>query len=210
MDKKYTRTIGSRRWRRLHSTWLIWPVIGLGMLTGFAFTYIGLRAHKAQWLICGVAYFLAASVVLFAVGTEPDDGPFTIADGSLFGLWLIGMLHTALVNRAWLTELARTNLRPWYESEAPPVPTPIPPPPIGNTPVRQRRAPIDINTAGAHVLGALPGMNAETGHALVVYRNANGPFRTLEEFAAAAGISPEDFATSRDQLTCGHGASAIT
>lgn len=210
MDQSYAQTIGSRRWRRLHSTWLIWPVIGLGMMTGFAFAYIGLRAHKTQWLICGVAYFLVASVVLFSVGTEPDDGPFTIADGSLVGLWLVGMVHAALVNRTWLTQLARTKLRPWYESEAPPAVTPPPAPPIGNVPVRQRRAPIDINNAGAHVLGSLPGMNAESGHALVVYRNSNGPFQSVEEFAAAAGISPEDLARSRDQLTCGSGASVVS
>lgn len=109
MDQSYAQTIGSRRWRRLHSTWLIWPVIGLGMMTGFAFAYIGLRAHKTQWLICGVAYFLVASVVLFSVGTEPDDGPFTIADGSLVGLWLVGMVHAEGLAVAVETTSARAR-----------------------------------------------------------------------------------------------------
>ncbi|WP_455500512.1 ComEA family DNA-binding protein [Gemmiger sp.] len=49
--------------------------------------------------------------------------------------------------------------------------------------------PIDINTATAEELTALPGLGPEKAAALVAYRTEHGPFRTLADAAAVKGIS---------------------
>ena len=48
---------------------------------------------------------------------------------------------------------------------------------------------IDINTATAEELTALPGLGPRKAAALVAYREAHGPFATLADAAAVKGIS---------------------
>ena len=48
---------------------------------------------------------------------------------------------------------------------------------------------IDINTATAEALTALPGLGPRKAAALVAYREAHGPFATLADAAAVKGIS---------------------
>lgn len=48
---------------------------------------------------------------------------------------------------------------------------------------------IDINTATAEELTALPGLGPEKAAALVRYREENGPFAALADAAAVKGIS---------------------
>lgn len=48
---------------------------------------------------------------------------------------------------------------------------------------------IDINTATAEELTALPGLGPRKAAALVAYREAHGPFATLADAATVKGIS---------------------
>lgn len=48
---------------------------------------------------------------------------------------------------------------------------------------------LDINTADAAALTALPGVGQAKAEAIVSYRAAHGPFATLEDVAAVSGIS---------------------
>ena len=48
---------------------------------------------------------------------------------------------------------------------------------------------IDINTATAEELTALPGLGPRKAAALVAYREEHGPFATLADAAAVKGIS---------------------
>ena len=48
---------------------------------------------------------------------------------------------------------------------------------------------IDINTATAEELTALPGLGPEKAAALVAYRTEHGPFAALADAAAVKGIS---------------------
>ncbi|MBF0569782.1 MAG: helix-hairpin-helix domain-containing protein [Candidatus Omnitrophica bacterium] len=48
---------------------------------------------------------------------------------------------------------------------------------------------VNVNTASFEDLVALPRMNPTTAHAIIDYRKANGPFKTLEDVRIAAGIS---------------------
>ena len=67
-------------------------------------------------------------------------------------------------------------------------------------PARPKRAPkgavkaadpaaIDLNTADAQALAALPGIGPQMADALVRFREANGPFASLDELADVAGMT---------------------
>ncbi len=58
---------------------------------------------------------------------------------------------------------------------------------------------IDINTAGASALEALPGIGPSKAGAIVADREANGPFATCEELDRVRGIGPATVAGLRDK-----------
>ena len=51
-------------------------------------------------------------------------------------------------------------------------------------------APVDINESDAAALETLPGIGPATAAAIVEYRDANGPFATVDDLEAVPGIGP--------------------
>jgi competence protein ComEA len=51
-------------------------------------------------------------------------------------------------------------------------------------------APLDLNTATAEQLDALPGIGPATAQKIIDYRQAHGPFRAVDELDAVPGIGP--------------------
>lgn len=64
---------------------------------------------------------------------------------------------------------------------------------------------IDLNTADATALDALPGVGPVTAAAIVAYREQHGPFTSVDQLQAIAGIGPARFAQIEPHVTVGGG-----
>lgn len=64
------------------------------------------------------------------------------------------------------------------------------PPAAGGSPA----SPLDLNTATVEQLDALPGVGPSTAQKIVDYRQAHGPFRSVDELDGVSGIGPAKLA----------------
>jgi competence protein ComEA len=55
-------------------------------------------------------------------------------------------------------------------------------------------APLDLNTATAEQLDALPGVGPVTAQKIIAYRQAHGPFHAVDELQGVPGIGPAKMA----------------
>jgi competence protein ComEA len=63
--------------------------------------------------------------------------------------------------------------------------------------------PVNINTATAAELETLPGIGPKTADTIVKYREANGPFETVEDIMDVPGIGEGTFEKIKDGITVG-------
>ena len=61
--------------------------------------------------------------------------------------------------------------------------------------------PVNINTAGIQELDTLPGIGESLARRIIAYREANGPFKSVEEIMEVSGIGEAKFAELEDQIT---------
>jgi competence protein ComEA len=59
---------------------------------------------------------------------------------------------------------------------------------------------VNINTASAEELDALPGIGPTKAQAIVDYRNANGPFKSIEDIQKVSGIKSGEFSKIQDYI----------
>ncbi len=62
---------------------------------------------------------------------------------------------------------------------------------------------VNLNTATAADLEALPGIGAKTAARIVEYRQKNGPFKKVEELMNVRGVGEKNFLKLKPQLTVG-------
>lgn len=62
---------------------------------------------------------------------------------------------------------------------------------------------VNINTASAAQLDTLPGVGASTAEKIVADREANGPFKTVEDLKRVSGIGDKKFAALVDAICVG-------
>jgi competence protein ComEA len=58
--------------------------------------------------------------------------------------------------------------------------------------------PVDLNTASASQLDALPGVGPATAQAIISYRSEHGPFASVDQLASVKGIGPAKMAQLKD------------
>ena len=63
---------------------------------------------------------------------------------------------------------------------------------------------MNINTASAKELEALPGIGAAKAQAIVEYRTQNGAFKTVDELDKVKGIGPKMVEKLRPEATVGN------
>jgi competence protein ComEA len=68
-------------------------------------------------------------------------------------------------------------------------------------------ASVNINTANAQLLDTLPGIGPAKAAAIIEYRTANGPFKTIADIQNVSGIGPATYANLKDLITVGGSAS---
>ena len=61
--------------------------------------------------------------------------------------------------------------------------------------------PVNINTAGIQELDTLPGIGESLARRIIAYREANGPFESVEEIMEVSGIGEAKFAELKDRIT---------
>lgn len=60
---------------------------------------------------------------------------------------------------------------------------------------------ININTASVDELDELPGIGPTIAQRIIDYRDANGPFQTIEDLLNVSGIGPSTFEQIKDLIT---------
>ena len=62
---------------------------------------------------------------------------------------------------------------------------------------------VNINTASAAELDALPGVGSKTAALIIEYRQKNGPFKKTEELMNVRGVGEKNFLKLRAQISVG-------
>ena len=70
--------------------------------------------------------------------------------------------------------------------------------------------PVDLNTATAEELDTLPGIGESLARRIIAYREANGPFGSIEEIMEVNGIGEAKFAELKDRVTVDNGKGEVT
>lgn len=70
-------------------------------------------------------------------------------------------------------------------------------------PYPPEKARLNINTASARELEALPGIGPVLAGRIVAYREEHGPFQRIEDIVDVAGIGPATFQKLKDSITVG-------
>jgi competence protein ComEA len=84
-----------------------------------------------------------------------------------------------------------------------------PSPQSSTRPPAQAAVVVNLNTATASELQALPGIGVTTAARILEYRQKNGPFRKIEEIMNVEGIGEKIFLRLKAQLSVGTPSAAV-
>jgi competence protein ComEA len=143
----------------------------------------------------------ASEVVAHAAGDVARPGVYTLATGSR-----VADLIDAAGGAGPEADLDRVNLAAplgdGAQVHVPRIGEPAPVAPIGGEGATGgETALIDVNTAAAEELEALPGVGPATSAAIVRHRTENGPFAAVDDLISVSGIGDAKLAALRDLVT---------
>lgn len=143
-------------------------------------------------------------IVVHITGAVPRPGVYALPEGARVQDVISaagGFLAEAdkeLINLARILEDGEMLDIPYAEGFSPVIPTPVEPPAIeASTDL------ININTASSFELETLPGIGATTAQKIIAYREANGPFISIEDIINVSGIGPGTYERIKDLITVG-------
>lgn len=140
-------------------------------------------------------------IVVHITGAVPRPGVYALPQGarvqdgiSAAGGFLAEALKTD-INLAQLLEDGEKLDVPFIEGASPVIGTPLPEVVTTTTEL------ININTASAAELDALPGIGPTTAQKIIEYRDQNGPFINAEDIINVSGIGPGTYERIKDLIT---------
>lgn len=108
--------------------------------------------------------------------------------------WVAAVLVFAVIVYAGIRWIPWPSLKP---VDMGPVDVPAMVVPI----VFEESGPLNVNRASAEELEKLPGIGPALAARIVAFREAHGPFRTVDDLLAVPGIGPKTLAGFRDLVT---------
>ncbi len=144
-------------------------------------------------------------IVVHITGAVPRPGVYALPQGarvqdaiSAAGGFL-AEADTETINLARELEDGERLEITYIEGASPVIPTPG----LENEPPTSSSELIDINTASQAELESLPGIGPTTAKKIMDYRDANGPFVSIEDIVNVSGIGPVTFERIKDLITVG-------
>ena len=196
-------------WELMASAWVLLPLASLGFLAWAGFLYAGIRARHRPWILAAVVY-LVAFVSAFAL--PRDGGGATAWAGFMFmAVWVAASVHAFIARPEFLIRLdARLSgvvegvspaprsrrVVPVDATYTPLTPPAAPRPPAPRSPAAPPApapgpaAPVDLNTAPAAAIAALPGIGPILAQRAVQLRESRGGFASVDDFGDTLELKP--------------------
>ena len=145
----------------------------------------------------------AATVTIHVVGEVRHPGVYELAGGSRArdavdaAGGLLGDAEQSAVNLARVVADGEQIVVPRQGEDAPAASG------AGAAGTAPSTGKVNLNTATAEQLDALPGVGPSTAGKIVADREANGPFRSVDDLMRVSGIGPAKFEALKDLVTAG-------
>jgi competence protein ComEA len=144
-------------------------------------------------------------IVVHITGAVPRPGVYALPEGARVQDVISaagGFLAEAdkeFINLARILEDGEMLDIPYAEGFSPVIPTPV------QTVITSGSDTdlVNINTASSFELEALPGIGPTTAQKIIAYRDANGPFVSIEDIINVSGIGPGTYERIKDLITVG-------
>ncbi|HEX5807587.1 MAG TPA: ComEA family DNA-binding protein [Anaerolineales bacterium] len=142
-------------------------------------------------------------VIVYITGAVPRPGVYAlpknarVQDAISAAGGFLAEAEKSQINLAALIEDGEKFDIPYVEGASPVLATPMPEVVTSTTEL------INLNTASALELEALPGIGPTTAQKIVDYREQNGPFINAEDIINVSGIGPGTYERIKDLITVG-------
>lgn len=211
----------SRSWRLRNSSWLLWSILSIGILTGIGFLLHAIASkRKSLFIMAGVWLAVAAAYIALSsnIDTGTKENPVesteaSFVSGFLFFTWVGGVTNSIVMNRSWLRWKAhKPNGQPWYSNSEASTSNNLKRGATEQSKVvdafalagvtsgnDRTESALNINSADLESLTAL-GLDSASASKLLDARDASGPFSDTDDLLKRSGVSPHFLLGLGDQI----------